>query len=206
MASALPLRLVAGSPMRQRLRLGVAIALAVLLHLTVALLFMLSLPVARLSVRDDRDNIRLDLVHPTKPRPVPPRRIPQASTRGTKSRSSVNPAPNPTAPATDTAAGKTAEGVTGPAQIDGGVLGSGRPATTRALQFNGYCHQQQAAGKPIPADCHMLDLASMRPLTMAPDDKRSKHGDRQNSGWRLTAKTLTQPLGQHVGSTDDPSR
>ncbi|ESQ84508.1 hypothetical protein AEAC466_09150 [Asticcacaulis sp. AC466] len=50
-----------------------------------------------------------------------------------------------------------------------GVLKGGRGQVSQALQNHGYCEATRQAGKPIPADCNMTDLAHQPPLGPRPD-------------------------------------
>ncbi|MDV6329622.1 hypothetical protein [Asticcacaulis sp. 201] len=50
-----------------------------------------------------------------------------------------------------------------------GVLKGGRGQVSQALQNHGYCEAARQAGKPIPADCNMVDLAHQPPLGPRPD-------------------------------------
>jgi hypothetical protein len=53
--------------------------------------------------------------------------------------------------------------------INGTGLKGGRGQVTQSLQNHDWCVATQKAGKPIPADCQMTDLASQRALGPKPD-------------------------------------
>ena len=50
-----------------------------------------------------------------------------------------------------------------------GALKGGRGQVTQALQNHDWCVSTQKAGKPLPADCQMTDLASQKNLGPKPD-------------------------------------
>ena len=56
-----------------------------------------------------------------------------------------------------------------PQGINGTGIKGGRGLVTQSLQNHDWCVATQKAGKPIPADCQMTDLASQRTLGPKPD-------------------------------------
>lgn len=78
-------------------------------------------------------------------------------------------APSGLAPATG--GGGRLGAMSPPAGLPSGVgtLKGGRGQVTQALQNHDWCVSTQKAGKPLPADCQMTDLASQKNLGPKPD-------------------------------------